>query len=251
MSSTIRFNEATWYSLISRSSANVVGLGNIGSYLAYYLSKSFNHIILIDYDKIEEHNVSGQLYLNDQIGEYKADSIKELIQAMGSECHITLKKCSFSNIDKKSKSMMKDIIFSCVDNMSARREIFMDFLSNKELNYFIDGRAEAENYHIFILSKKEPLFDRQIEYYDSSLFEDASIPDVPCNFKSTPHCGASIAANMMALATNLCYNEKMGTSIMPVPLKMTIHMTFCIQQLYYMENYLEDSKKVELIDVVC
>lgn len=56
----------------------IVGLGTIGSYLVDLFSRiGFENIIIIDGDKVEEKNISAQLYYSSDIGNYKVDVLKQ------------------------------------------------------------------------------------------------------------------------------------------------------------------------------
>ena len=66
---------------ISRMTVGIVGLGSVGSMVSENLARiGVGNIILIDYDKIEEHNLDRLLYASKKdIGKFKTDFFKTKI----------------------------------------------------------------------------------------------------------------------------------------------------------------------------
>ena len=186
-----RFREADWY----KPGLKVVlgGAGGIGSYVAYYLSRQEATIYLYEFDSIEEHNLGGQLYTTDNIGEYKANAIDKICR-------------SFSNVNVLSAgkftetSSTNDITISAFDNMKARKLMFEDWRKRETREIFIDGRMNAEQGQIYFVTKGRE------EDYEKTLFEDSEIEDLPCNYKATSHCGGIIAGLMVSGLNNYIGN---------------------------------------------
>ena len=64
-----RFNLADWYS--PNLKIVIGGVGGIGSYLSFFLSRQEAELFVYDFDTIEEHNLGGQLYRTNDIGSKK------------------------------------------------------------------------------------------------------------------------------------------------------------------------------------
>ena len=72
---TSRFSSAAWFDSILSSEIVVAGLGGIGSNLCYLLSRlNPGYMIIYDNDQIEPANLSGQLYRDLDVGQFKADA---------------------------------------------------------------------------------------------------------------------------------------------------------------------------------
>ena len=126
---------------ISRMKIGVVGVGSVGSMVCESLARiGVGDILLIDHDKIEEHNLDRMIYATKRdIGRFKADFFKEKI----------LKNSVNENINAQSviqpiqsKSAFRaaldcDIIFSCVDKPLARD--ILNHIAYAHLIPVIDG----------------------------------------------------------------------------------------------------------------
>ena len=78
---TSRFSSAIWYDNIQTKTITLAGLGGIGSYVAFLLGRLHpDTILLYDGDRIEEANMSGQLYSGDDIGQMKSNAIATIIR---------------------------------------------------------------------------------------------------------------------------------------------------------------------------
>ena len=106
--------------------------------------------------------------------------------------------------------MFLPIMISCFDNMEARKQMFAAWKEdvstcreeNKHKYIFIDGRLNAEQYQVFVVTP-----DR-IEDYEKYLFDDSEIPDDgACSYRQTSHFAAMIAARMTQCLTNFFANQ--------------------------------------------
>ena len=61
----------------------IAGVGGIGSNVAMHLVRSgINNLKFGDFDKIEISNLNRQFYFRSQVGKYKAECLKENLQAI-------------------------------------------------------------------------------------------------------------------------------------------------------------------------
>jgi len=97
------------------------GAGAIGSHLADNLTRQgFARLHVIDRDRIEEHNVSTQLYGAGEIGAWKVEVLRSRIfRAVEVEIETTTKELS----DRNAKALLKgsDIVIDTFDNSAARQ----------------------------------------------------------------------------------------------------------------------------------
>ncbi len=134
---------------ISRMKIGIVGLGSVGSIVSENLARiGIENIILIDHDKIEEHNLDRLLYATRKdIGKFKADFFKEKILKHSVNEKIKV-KAIIQPIQTQSafRSVLDcDIIFSCVDKPLAR-----DVLNHIAYAYLIpviDGGIAVSKRH--------------------------------------------------------------------------------------------------------
>jgi molybdopterin/thiamine biosynthesis adenylyltransferase len=204
-SSTDRFKNAIWLPDTLKQ-VSIIGLGNIGSWAALYLSRIGYELDLVDPDRVSIENLGGQLYSVNSVFSFKVIETKDILRALST----SKKDVAFSLRKIEETGLTGDIIFCCVDNLDVRKHIFKRFLTETRAVIFIDGRANAQNNMVFGISKFSGNFEKYSqEYLEKHLPEDKSIPEESCNFKSTTHCGAITAGYMVSLLNNLISNYTM------------------------------------------
>ena len=131
---TSRFKDAPWFAK-EEINTLVGGAGGIGSWLTILLARAGFTPIVYDFDRIEEHNLAGQMYS-------RTDAIanKLKVQALKENCK------SFADTDINimaekitDKTMSHNYVFSAFDNMQARKDIFEGWK-----NFVKDWRDELE-----------------------------------------------------------------------------------------------------------
>lgn len=213
-----RFKEAGWYNNNQKLDISIIGLGGIGSYLAYFLSRIGDHNFYIyDFDTIEEHNLGGQFYPVLDIGLPKEES-----------CSLLMERYSGANPNTMNKftkdSMVTPYMFTPLDNMDVRKLAFdkwvEEYGNSDEDCLFVDCRMQAESLEVYFITK-----DR-IEDYKSELFPDSDIEEQPCSYKATSHCGAMCATLAVTGFTNHLFNLYQETDIRELPFKLRIDLPF-------------------------
>lgn len=99
----------------------ICGAGALGSHLADSLARQgFKKLRVIDRDRIEEHNVSTQLYGVSEVGAWKVEALRNrLFRAVEVEIEPVQKELS----DRNVKSLLKasEVVIDTFDNSLARR----------------------------------------------------------------------------------------------------------------------------------
>ena len=74
----------------AEASVVVCGLGGLGSNVAVSLARAgIGRIHLIDFDKVDISNLNRQQYFPEQLGQYKADALKDTLLKLAPYCDIT------------------------------------------------------------------------------------------------------------------------------------------------------------------
>lgn len=217
-----RFRDADWFSSIENISTPIIvgGAGGIGTWVIMFLSRVLSstkgHIVVYDFDTVEEVNMAGQMFSKSQIGLPKVSAISETVSQF-SDISIV----STMNELYTQESFRSPIVFSCFDNMKARKDMFENW--KKEMieaddrakrAIFIDGRLLAEQFQVFFVTP-----DKAKEYEEKYLFDDSEVEDANCSYKQTTHFAAAVAAKMIQGFTNWFsdaavlpfYYEEVGT----------------------------------------
>ena len=134
---------------ISRMTVGIVGVGSVGSMVSENLSRiGVGNIILIDHDKIEEHNLDRLLYATKKdIGKFKSEFFKTKILKHSVNENMKVKSI-IQPIQSQSafKSALDcDIIFSCVDKPLARD--VLNHIAYAHLIPIIDGGIAINKRH--------------------------------------------------------------------------------------------------------
>ena len=126
---------------IARLKVGIVGLGSVGCIVAEAMARiGINNIVLIDPDKIEEHNLDRLLYGTiEDIGNYKVEIARKFIEkhSTSGSPNITSLPISVHCFKAYSEILDCDFLFSCVDRPVARD--VLNFISYTHLIPVVDG----------------------------------------------------------------------------------------------------------------
>jgi hypothetical protein len=205
-----RLKGAKWFNIASQMTVLILGQGGIGSWLSLFMTRLGTTIHIWDFDRYEEHNMSGQLVRNEDMGKYKTQAIHEILCLLNNNPVIYTNEIQYSH-----ESYSGDIVMCAFDNMDARKVAFHKWKADLEggiklkkdhgkFCFFQDGRLNAEQFQIINIPGDRP--DLMEKYESEYLFDDAVVEEVDCTFKQTSHCAAMIAAHMTGFYTNWLTN---------------------------------------------
>ena len=99
----------------------ICGAGALGSHLADTLARQgFRQLRAIDRDRVEEHNVSTQLYGESDVGAWKVEVLRQrLFRATGIEIEALRKELG----DRTARTLLQDggLVLDTFDNSASRR----------------------------------------------------------------------------------------------------------------------------------
>lgn len=188
----------------------VVGVGGIGSWITMLLTKIQSNITIIDDDKVELHNIGGQLLSYKEIGNYKVDAIRSSCLHFNGDYSVK-NMITRLNEDNYFRITNSQVVFGCVDNMQTRKFIAKKIQQGLDV-IFIDGRLLAECYQIYVVTK-----DNVEEYLNNAIFDDDEVLHTPCSVKQTAHAAAMIASDMIGIYTNILSNIVNNANIRSIP----------------------------------
>lgn len=204
-----RFKDAPWFPERDEH-VMIGGSGGIGSWLTFFLTKAGFKPTVYDFDIIEEHNLGGQLFRQDDVNDTKVNAIYKIIKEFcGQEINTFTDRITVN-------SSTHYFMFSTFDNMQARKDLFEVWkrsIPNCPVTpIFIDGRLLMEQLQIFCITP-----DKIEEYEREHLFDDSEVEDAPCTMRQTSHSAAMIASHMTAFFTNHITNIYERDNIREVP----------------------------------
>lgn len=205
---TLRFNSAIWFDKTRKQDVTIAGLGGIGSYVVFMLSRlDVNTMTLYDPDIVERVNLSGQLYNSNQIGDYKVDAVANMIANYSNYYSFVAKH---EKLDENS--MISKVTICGFDNMKARKDAFRNWtnfvarLPEEERGecLFIDGRLAAEELQVFCIKGDDTDGERRYEPY---LFSDSQAAPTVCSYKQTTFMANMIGSIIVNLFINFVANQ--------------------------------------------
>lgn len=212
---TSRFNSAIWYDKIKTLKVILAGVGGIGSYVGFLLSRlQVFKLTLYDPDIVESVNISGQLYPINSIGRFKAEELARMLGDFSNFYNYNV-RCDRFTEDSPSGPIM----ICGFDNMGARKVFFeswkkhVSLCGNPKECLFIDGRLAAEEFQVLTIQGND---ERAIkEYEEKWLFSDEEAETTICSYKQTTFMANMIASVMVNAFVNFAANLSDPAPIIP------------------------------------
>jgi sulfur carrier protein ThiS adenylyltransferase len=181
----LRQHELVPQEALTGTPVTVIGVGAIGRQVALMLAAiGVRDMTLIDFDQVDETNLTTQSYRHRDIGQPKVLAAK----AAALEIDPTITIAAIEDRFKPSQ-LEGQAAFCAVDSIGARKTIWRQV--GHRVRFWSDGRMQGEV--IRMLSVAE--FHGR-EHYPTTLFDPAEAQTGSCTSKSTIYA-ASIAAGLM------------------------------------------------------
>ena len=238
-----RFRGAEWAEEIqNKYDIMLIGLGGIGSNTAYTVGRlKPKRITLIDYDRINNVNLSGQMYTIDDLGEEKVDKCKQMLSKYCDDTSFSIRfqrnafsKSHIYNFMRNDPSLTH-VFITGLDNMQARESVFYAFkeaikdTSIEGRIVLIDGRMTIDKCQVITLDTSNSKFDFQLERYKNQmLFNDSEAESDICSMKQTTYMGTMIAS---LIANTLIHTAQSTDNTVPFLLEYDAN-TFNLRKEY-------------------
>ena len=175
----------------------IVGAGNIGSWTALALMKlGCQNVTVIDFDRVEEHNVGSQLYNDADTGETKVQAMADRIRLLAPNTPSVIERAWTPQEDLEGY----DIIISAVDSIEVRASLFRSLQGSRKV--FIDGRMGGNSLTVYTVHMDNP---DEVRLYEQTLFEKGEALEIPCSERSVVYncfVMAGMIANMVTHVAN-------------------------------------------------
>lgn len=196
---------------------HIIGAGGTGSPTALFLAKmGCSDITLWDFDNVEAHNFPNQTYRLEDIDKPKAVALAEIIRSFtGTEVK--------SRVEKFENQDLSGVVITCVDNMSARADIWKKVRLNMQVPLLIDPRMGGLLAKVYAL---KPCLPDHIRSYEGSLHSDEEATETICTEQA-------IIYNTLMIASIICAMVKCFAKNEPLPLQGTVKLVDMPQLLLY------------------
>lgn len=170
---------------LERITATVIGVGAIGRQVALQLAAlGVRWLQLIDFDLVEETNVTTQGYFTSDVSSPKVFATAAVVR----EIDPTIEVSTITDRYRVTHPI-GEAVFCCVDSITARAAIWRSV--NKTCDFWADGRMLGEVIRVLAVTQ-----DTGREHYPATLFAASEAQPGRCTARSTIYT-ANLAAGLM------------------------------------------------------
>jgi hypothetical protein len=163
----------------------VIGVGAIGRQVALQLAAiGARRLQLIDFDNVDESNITTQGYLVEDVGMPKVAAMFRSIRAMDESIQMDLIQGRY-----RSKLAVGEAVFCCVDSIETRTAIWRSI--SRRAEFWADGRMLGEAIRVLVAADEVGR-----RHYPTTLFAGSEAQPGRCTARSTIY-SANIAAALM------------------------------------------------------
>lgn len=180
----------------------IVGVGALGSHLVQFLRNEDVTLTIVDFDRVEAHNVASQFHSKASVGKKK---VMALFQSMnflyGRYLYVNNHKLTKDNVTQLLGDA--DLVIDCLDNGEGRR-LIQEFVRANSIAC-LHGALAADG-----------AFGRVVFDEDFIIDDEAGIGGVTCEDGAfLPFIGVTAAHLALAAQRYLREGKKLGFSISP------------------------------------
>lgn len=164
---------------------SVIGVGAIGRQVALQLaSLGARQLTLVDFDEVEEVNITTQGYLWEDLGKSKVLATAQAISRIDSSIEVSQTSARY-----RPGLPVGDAVFCCVDSISARGAIWRS--AGRNAQFWADGRMLGEVLRILTATEESGK-----DFYPTTLFAQSEAMTGACTARGVIYT-AAIAAGLM------------------------------------------------------
>lgn len=175
---------------------HVIGVGATGSFLVMMLVRmGVKEINIYDFDSVEKHNIPNQYYDEDDIGKSKVQALKDKLLKINPNVKInTFEERVYAIATEENKigiDKMSGYVFSLVDSMKTRKELFEAIKANENIIHYWESRLGSDQARVYCLP-----IDKDFDYstYENLHFYSDENSEVSA-------CGTSITVLPIVMST--------------------------------------------------
>lgn len=164
----------------------VIGLGGLGNPAVQIIAGTgAPEMILIDGDKVEEHNRASQGYRKADLGKPKVEAARDIILEFNEGCNVKILNEFYTD------QPLSGIVVSAVDSMEARKQIWENIRWNNEVVLYIDSRMLSRYFEAHAVL---PCQLESIEMYEKTLFDPKDADIGTCTTKGIKYVGTALGS---------------------------------------------------------
>jgi len=163
----------------------LIGCGGTGSWALLALQKmGCTNLSVIDFDKVEAHNIPSQAFKQEDIGILKTHALPG----------------SYIKFDETFEDYFKEyfrestVVICAIDSMDERIKLWDIIKKRDDVELFLDPRIGGELLRMYAV---DPLDNKAVAFYESQLYPSSKADPLPCGSRqivyTTMFTGALIA----------------------------------------------------------
>ena len=121
---------------------HILGCGSVGSTIAELLVRNgLTKLTLWDFDTVEPHNISNQMFRFCDIGKPKVEALRDILISINPDAEADIKLCP----DGWQGKTLSGYLFLCIDNIDIRRALVEKHMNNVFVKAVFDFRTLLES----------------------------------------------------------------------------------------------------------
>lgn len=169
----------SWFNPQSfKNRINIIGVGAIGSNMAEQLARlGFSNIHLFDFDSVEPHNITNQIYTTEDMYTLKTEAMAKKMKQINPEIKVTC-----HNEGWKEDTELQGFVILALDNIETRAEIVKEIRFNELVPFVLDMRIGLQQSQMYAADRsklKRLLSNMQFKH------SEVSVPVSACGTQMT------------------------------------------------------------------
>lgn len=159
---------------------HIIGVGATGSFVAMMLARMGVPVINIyDFDDVEIHNIPNQYYDTGDLGKLKAEALADKLRLINPDITVNVGK---EAVTPEDVSKMSGYLFSLVDSMKVRKELWEAAKANTNLINVWESRLGSDQARVYSLPIEEGL---NYARYEQDFYDDDNAEVSACGTSIT------------------------------------------------------------------
>lgn len=181
---------------------HIIGVGAMGSCVAELLVRlGFENLVIYDFDIVTAHNITNQMYYEDQINQPKCEALTQSLQKINKDVTVTRFEKGWHG------QPLAGYIFLCVDSIALRKEIVQKNAFNPNIKAFFDFRMRLEDAQHYAASTREEI-NKLLKTMDFT--DDEAKEATPVSACGTSLSVATTVRNVVSLGVTNFMNVTQG-----------------------------------------
>lgn len=163
-----------------KNDIHIIGVGATGSFVAMMLARMGVPVINIyDFDDVEIHNIPNQYYDTGDLGKLKAEALADKLRLINPDITVNVGK---EAVTPEDVSKMSGYLFSLVDSMKVRKELWEAAKANTNLINVWESRLGSDQARVYSLPVEKGL---DYARYEQDFYDDDNAEVSACGTSIT------------------------------------------------------------------